>query len=94
MDHTYVLIDPTAELEAAQRPRLPRPTALEGLKVGLLDISKARGDIFLNRLAARLKELGVTVRHYRKPTFARVAPVSLRQQMAAECDTVIEALAD
>ena len=43
----YVL-DPTSELNPSQRQILARPTSLEGLTVGLLDISKARGDVFLD----------------------------------------------
>jgi hypothetical protein len=67
---------------------------LTGATIGLLDISKPRGDVFLNRLAERLTAAGATVRRYRKPTYARVAPVALKQQIAGECHAVIEALAD
>jgi hypothetical protein len=94
MEQIRILLDPTAELEPIQREPLPRPTSLAGLTVGLLDISKVRGDVFLDRLEERLQALGVTTRRYRKPTFARVAPVPLQQQIATECDVVIEALAD
>jgi len=62
--------------------------------VGLLDISKARGDIFLDRLESKLVESGVTVKRYTKPTFTRVAPVDLKQLISTQCDVVIEALAD
>jgi hypothetical protein len=69
---------------------------LEGLTVGLLDISKPRGDVFLSTLesllATRMPNLR-TVR-YRKPTFAKVAPVDLRHEISTKCDLVIEALAD
>jgi hypothetical protein len=94
MEQTQILLDPTAELEPIQREPLPRPESLAGLTVGLLDISKARGDIFLDRLEERLWAQGITTRRYKKPTFARVAPVPLQQQIATECDVVIEALAD
>jgi hypothetical protein len=36
----------------------------------------------------------VRVRRYRKPTFARPAPVDLRHEIAEHCEVVIEALAD
>jgi hypothetical protein len=94
MEQTQILLDPTAELEPVQREPLARPASLVGLTVGLLDISKARGDVFLDRLEERLQSQGVTTRRYKKPTFARVAPVALQQQIATECDVVIEALAD
>ena len=88
------LLDPTAERSPAIRARLPRLTSLRGVAVGLLDISKARGDVFLDRLAARLAEAGAEIRRYKKPTFTKPAPVDLRQQIAVECGAVIEALAD
>ena len=94
MEETRILLDPTAELEPAQRKRLPRPDSLDGLTVGLLDISKAQGDIFLDRMEAILKERGLQTKRYRKPTFARVAPAELQQQIATECDIAVEALAD
>ena len=38
--------------------------------------------------------MGASVRRYRKPTFAKPAPVDLRHRIATECQVVIEALAD
>jgi len=90
----HVLLDPTHERSPAQRARLPRLPDLAGVAVGLLDISKARGDVFLDRLETRLAAAGATIRRYRKPTFTKPAPVDLRQQIAVECGAVIEALAD
>jgi 3-hydroxyacyl-CoA dehydrogenase len=89
-----ILLDPTSEHTPHQRQRLPRPVQLTGLTVGLLDISKARGNIFLDRIEEQLTEKGLTVQRYRKPTFARIAPVDLKHQISTECDLVIEALAD
>jgi hypothetical protein len=89
-----VLLDPTSERSVLERSLLPRPTSLAGTTVGLLDISKPRGDVFLNRLEARLTELGANVRRYRKPTFTKPAPVDLRHEIATQCEVVIEALAD
>jgi hypothetical protein len=89
-----VLLDPTSERTVLQRSLLPRPQSLAGKTVGLLDISKPRGDVFLDRLEARLVELGATVRRFRKPTFAKPAPVDLRHEIATQCEVVIEALAD
>jgi len=50
-----------------------RPAALHGT-VGLLDIRKPRGDVFLDRLETRLRERGVEVVRYAKPTFEALAP--------------------
>ena len=91
---TRVVLDPTSELAPAQRERLPRLDSLEGKRVGLLDISKPRGDVFLNRLEARLRDRGAEVSRYRKPTFTKPAPPDLRQEIAVHCDAVVEALAD
>jgi hypothetical protein len=88
------LLDPTNERAPAQRERLPRPAALNGLTVALLDISKARGNVFIDRLEMLLNARGVITKRYNKPTFTRVAPIALKQQIAAECQIVIEALAD
>jgi hypothetical protein len=88
------VLDPTGERRPASRQPLPRPGSLHGRTVGLLDISKARGDVVLDRLAELLAADGVVVRRYRKPTFARPAPVDLRHEIAEQCEVVIEALAD
>lgn len=88
------ILDPTGERQVQTRSRLPRPRSLSGLTVGLLDISKPRGDVFLDRLEERLVELGASVRRYRKPTFTKPAPVDLRHEIATQCQVVIEALAD
>ena len=89
-----VYLDPTGEREPVARSLAPRPESLEGKVVGLLDISKPRGDVFLDRLEALLNERGLRTLRFRKPTFAKVAPVDLRHEIATKCDVVIEALAD
>ena len=88
------LVDPTAETDPTRRERIARPAALDGLTVGILDISKPRGDVFLDRIDEQLTAGGITVKRYAKPTFARPAPTELRQQIASEVDVVIEGLAD
>jgi hypothetical protein len=88
------ILDPTSEQTLVERERLARPSTLAGLTVGLLDISKPRGDVFLNRIEERLVGIGANVKRYAKPTFAKPAPVDLRHQIATECQVVIEALAD
>lgn len=89
-----VLLDPTSERTPTRRPRLKRPASLDGLTVGILDIAKARGDVFLKRLGERLGERGIAFRHYAKPTNTRPAPLPLSQQIATEVDVVIEGLSD
>ena len=91
---TTTLLDPTGELEPVLRQPLPKPNTLDGRTVGLLDISKARGDVFLDRLATLLGDRGIGVKRYKKPTFTRPAPLPLIQQIASEVDVVVEGLAD
>jgi hypothetical protein len=87
-------LDPSSERQLAERTRCARPKSLAGKRVGLLDISKARGDVFLDRLEQRLTEIGAEVTRFRKPTFTKPAPVDLRHEIASQCEVVIEALAD
>jgi len=88
------LLDPTSERTPGTRTRAPRPATLDGKTVGLLDITKARGDVFLDRIAEELEGRGHTVLRFAKPTFTKPAPIDLRHEIAAKCDVVIEALAD
>lgn len=89
-----VLLDPTAERRTADRPLAARLNRLEGAVVGLVDISKPRGNVFLDQLESHLARRGAVVRRYAKPTFAKPAPIDLRARIAEECGAVIEALAD
>lgn len=91
---TTTLLDPTGELEPVERRPIAKPSSLDGLTIGLLDISKARGDVFLDRLDDVLSDRGFTVKRYKKPTFTRPAPLELVQRIATEVDVVVEGLAD
>ena len=89
------ILDPTDERVPVQRSLTPRPEAVTGV-VGLLNISKPRGDVLISRLEQRLRERlpSVEFRNYAKPTFTKPAPMDLRQKIAEECGFIIEALAD
>ena len=91
---THVLLDPTSGRAPLARPRIARPASLAGKTVGLLDIAKKRGDVFLDRIAELLQSRGLAVRRYRKQRFSIVAPPPLLQKIRSECDLVVEALAD
>ena len=90
----FTMLDPTSEKTSVIRQPVARPESLEGVTIGLLDISKARGNVLLDRIETHLKERGLATKRYMKPTFSRPAPDALQQTMATECDVVIEALAD
>jgi hypothetical protein len=89
-----VVLDPTSERRPGSVPLADRPRSLEGRTVGLLDISKPRGDVFLDRLEELLRARGLRTERFRKPTFAKPAPVDLRHEISQRCEVVIEALAD
>jgi hypothetical protein len=88
------LLDPTGERETVKRARLARPQSLDGLTVGVLDISKIRGDVFVEEVATLLEGRGIKVKRYRKPTVARTAPKDIEESIVDEVDVVVEGLAD
>lgn len=88
------LLDPTAERAPALRERAPRPTSLDECVIGLVDINKARGDVFLDRIEEHLVGRGLRVERFVKPTFTKVMPLDLAGEIAARTGVVIEALAD
>ena len=89
------IMDPTDERVPIARAVSPRPPAITG-SLALLDISKPRGNVLLDRLQellqARLPD--TQVNRYAKPTFTKPAPLALRQEIKDNNDFVIEALAD
>lgn len=89
-----VVLDPTAELDAVERPLAERLAPGASARIALLDIRKPRGDVFLDALEAELTRRGHTVERAAKPTFTKLAPPDLRKEVAERCDAVIEALAD
>ena len=89
-----VILDPTSELVPATIPAVTRPASLDGLRVGFLDITKPRGDVFLDRLQELIEARGASVERFAKPTFTKPAPADLRYEISTKCDVVIEALAD
>jgi hypothetical protein len=89
-----LLLDPTSERVPTERPKAKRLAGVDGRTIGLLDIAKARGDVFLDQLESRLTERGADVIRYAKPTFTKPAPIDLRHEIAQQCDAVVEALAD
>ena len=88
------LLDPTGEHHVTVRKKAQKPLSLDGRTVGLLDIGKARGDVFLNRLDERLSEKGITVKRYAKPTPSRLATLETRQKIQAETEVAVIGLAD
>lgn len=92
-----VLLDPTASPIPVTPGRLaPRPRSLAGLRIGLLANSKPFSHELLALVAERLrKDYGAgNVREWTKRTFSVVAPSSLLDEVAAQCDAVLTAIGD
>ena len=94
MSHQYPLRDPTSELAGTRRERLAPPASLAGKTVALLDIGKARGNEFLDRLELRMREKGLAPARYKKSANTRVAPLELLQRIATEAQVAVIALSD
>jgi hypothetical protein len=73
----------------------PRLDSLKGKKIGLLDISKPGGSIFLDRLEQLLRQRyeAAEVVRARKPTYTKNAPQQIIDQLRG-MDAVVEGLAD
>jgi hypothetical protein len=91
---TTTVLDPTSEHTPSARELTSRLETLAGNTIGLLDITKPRGDVFLDKIQELLEADGATVVRYAKPTFSKPAPADLRHDIITTCDAVIEALAD
>ncbi len=89
------ILDPTDERVPVERQLTPRPGEITG-SVALLDISKPKGSVLLDRLEEQLRSRlpGVQFNRYAKPTFAKPAPADLRKEIKENNGFVIEALAD
>lgn len=92
--HT-VIVNPMNENQQTNVSTAPRVKTLAGKTVGLLDISKPGGNIFLDRIERLLKErYGVAgVVRAAKPTFTKRVPDEVIEKLRG-VDAVIEALAD
>ena len=87
-------VSPIDESAREPEPLAPRVPRLDGQSVALLDISKRRGEEFLDRLEQRLRAAGARTSRFEKPTFARPAPQDLIEEIARDANIVVEALAD
>jgi hypothetical protein len=87
-------VSPIDERVREPKPLAPRPSSLDGKRVALLDISKRRGEQFLDRIESGLQALGAQTSRFRKPTFSRPAPADLIEEIALHGDLVVEGLAD
>ena len=89
------ILDPTDERVPVERQVTTRTGSLAGV-IGLLDISKPRGNVLLDEVEQLLAKAapGVSLRRYTKPTYTKPCHDALRHQIRDECDYLVEALAD
>ena len=87
-------VSPVDERVRPAEPLAPRPPALAGKRVLLLDINKARGAEFLDRLEELLVAQGARTTRLTKPLFSRPAPTEVIEAVALHGDLAVEALAD
>ena len=87
-------VSPIDERRRAPEPLAPRRDALEGATVALLDITKRRGDEFLDRIEERLREHGADTFRVVKEIFSKPAAPDLIRRIANRGDLAVEGLAD
>ena len=83
--------DPTPPVSFSKRPK-----RINGLRLGFLDNTKPNADLFLQQLAGRLQDHYdlATARHRRKHDSSSPAGQSLLDELARECDAVVNAVPD
>jgi hypothetical protein len=91
-----VVYDPRGVVEAKPQALAPRPTALDGLRLGVLDNTKWNANKLLRRCVDLLKgEIRfAAVNSYQKESFSRTAAQELLQEIARQNDLVLTAIGD
>lgn len=89
-----ILLDPTGEHHVVTRRKAPRPRSLDGITVGVLDIGKLRGDVYLDRIAELLDERSIAVERYRKPGPGKLVSAEVKSRMLSDVKAVVIGLAD
>ncbi len=87
-------ISPFDERHREVDPLAPRRSGLEGATVALLDITKRRGDEFLDRIELLLHARGAQTFRVAKEIFSKPAAPELIRRIADRGDLAVEGLAD
>jgi hypothetical protein len=87
-------VSPFDERHRATEPLARRPASLEGARVALLDITKRRGDEFLDRIEELLGAEGARTFRIAKEIFSKPAAPEIIRRIANRGDLVVEGLAD
>jgi hypothetical protein len=87
-------VSPFDESARVAQPLAPRRTDLRGAHVALLDITKRRGDEFLDRIEELLQARGAHTSRFVKEIFSKPASVEIVRRIADRGDLAVEGLAD
>ena len=87
-------VSPFDERRREPEPLAPRSKPLLQASVALLDISKRRGDEFLDRVEDRLRAQGAQTFRLTKEIFSKPASPEIIRRIAHRGDLAVEALAD
>lgn len=89
------LLDPCGEVSVEGRAIAERVDSLSGKTVGLLDNSKSNANHLLDGIATVLQaEYGVSEVVYRRKDKSPIPAGSIADQLAAQCDAVVNAYGD
>jgi hypothetical protein len=87
-------VSPFDERRRMSEPLAPRRGDLDGRSVALLDISKRRGDEFLDRIEELLRGRGAETFRMNKQIFSKPASPEIIRRIADRGDLAVEGLAD
>ncbi|HEV3391451.1 MAG TPA: hypothetical protein VG057_20670 [Solirubrobacteraceae bacterium] len=87
-------VSPFDERRRLAEPLAPRPADLNGARVALLDITKRRGDEFLDRVEELLQSRGAVTFRVVKEIFSKPASPEIVRRIADRGDLAVEGLAD
>jgi hypothetical protein len=87
-------VSPFDERRRATEPLAARRKPLREASIALLDISKRRGDEFLDRVEERLRAEGAQTFRLTKEIFSKPASPEIIRRIANRGDLAVEGLAD
>lgn len=90
------ILEPTGGTSAATRQLAPRPGAITGLVIGVLDNSKPNAGVLLSAVAGLLRErFGAGgIRAWQKPGASTGAAPAVLDEIAGACRVTLTASAD
>jgi len=91
-----IVFDPRGVVETEPLALSRRPTALDGLRLGILDNTKWKANRLLRQTVAKLQQeiSFAAVNYYRKESFSKEADPALIATIAADNDVVLTAIGD